>query len=154
MWILLFSALPQGGDGRVFSCEMSAEAPPERIWQIWTDVPNWHRWDSGLRSAVLQGPFVLDARGELLPDQGPASSFRVSAFEVGQSYTLRIPLPGGSLELRRSLRAGAPGQTIFRHEVRFRGLTGGVFARIMGRRYRAMLPGVLEHIRLMAEQKS
>lgn len=99
-----------------FSHSLRTSASPERIWQIWADVPNWYTWDSGLKSARLDGDFVLNATGRLTPDRGRSSKFKIVAFEAGRSYTFRTRLPLGGLYVKRTLSAEADG-TVFTHEV-------------------------------------
>jgi hypothetical protein len=134
-----------------FSHTVETSAAPDRIWQIWTDVPNWNRWDKGLKMAELLGPFAVGTRGKLIPDKGPTSTFILTALESGRSYTFRTKLPLGSLYVKRVL-SQQNGVTSFTHEVWFTGMSKGVFGRALGRKYRAILPNVLESIKTIAEQ--
>ena len=116
---------------------------PESIWKAWTDVPTWQEWDSGLQSATIKGNWQLGAKGKLIPDKGPKVKFEVIEFVEGQSYTLRMPLPLGSFYLHRFLHTEG-GQTQFTHQIYFKGLTAGIFAKSMGERYQKMLPPVMQ----------
>ena len=133
-----------------FHCTLATTAAPARIWAIWTDVAGWPRWDAGLRQAELRGLFVAGSTGQLVPDKGPKSSFRLTAVEPGQSYTFRTRLPLGALHVKRTLDQ-RNGQTVFTHEVWFTGLSKGLFGRVLGRKYRALLPQVLASIKAQAE---
>lgn len=133
-----------------FSHTLTTTARPETIWIIWTDVPNWSRWDDGLKTADLDGPFTVGTGGRLIPDKGPKSRFVITDLVPGQSYTFRTRLPLGSLYVKRFLTQ-QNGQTAFTHEVWFTGLTKGIFGRALGRNYRAILPDVLEKIKTLAE---
>ncbi|MEL7427607.1 MAG: polyketide cyclase, partial [Bacteroidota bacterium] len=44
-----------------FWYSLPTTASAEQIWQVWTDVPNWKNWDTGLQDATLEGDFMLDA---------------------------------------------------------------------------------------------
>jgi len=33
-------------------------APPQRIWQIFTDVEGWKAWNAGIESIAIDGPFA------------------------------------------------------------------------------------------------
>lgn len=132
---------------------METSASPERIWEVWTDVSRWHTWDTGLQAAALEGPFGLGAKGTLTSLEGRTSRFKIVALEPGISYTFKSTLPMGGLYVKRTLaRQGAA--TVFTHEVWFQGLTGGLFARMLGAEFRAMLPGVMAKVRLKAEGKA
>ncbi len=149
--LLSVQVMAQQSDTR-FNHTIETTAPPEMIWQIWTDVPNWKTWDDGLKDAELNGPFTATSQGVLIPDKGPRSKFVLTEVIPGQSYTFRTKLPLGALNVKRFLTT-ENSKTIFTHEVWFTGLTKNFFGRALGRNYRSLLPGVMEKIRLLAEQK-
>lgn len=149
--LLSIPTLAQQSNTR-FSHTVETSALPEDIWRVWTDVPNWKAWDDGLKAAELNGPFVADAKGVLIPDKGPKSTFTLTEVVSGQSYTFRTKLPLGALYVKRFLTT-QNGRTAFTHEVWFTGLTKGIFGRALGRNYREILPGVMEKIRLTAERQ-
>jgi Polyketide cyclase / dehydrase and lipid transport len=126
-------------------------AKPENIWAIWTDVANWHTWDTGLKNATLTEPFQLNAKGSILSLENRKSKFKVVAFDRGKSYTFKTNLPLGGLYVKRYLEVKNE-RTFFTHEVWFSGLTGGIFANMFGEKFKAMLPEVLENIKKMAEK--
>lgn len=150
--LLSVPALAQQSNTR-FSHTIETSALPEAIWRVWTDVPNWKVWDDGLKSAELNGPFVADTKGVLIPDKGPRSTFKLTEVLPDQSYTFRTRLPLGALYVKRFLST-KNGKTAFTHEVWFTGPTKGIFGRMLGRNYRKNLPDVMEKIRLIAEQPS
>ena len=134
-----------------FWYSMETVAPPEAIWSIWMDVPNWKNWDTGLKDASIEGEVKLDAKGTILSLEGRSSKFKVVEFTKGKSYTYKTRLPLGSLYVKRFLQT-ANGKTTFTHEVWFKGLTGGIFAKAFGGKFRNMLPDVLESIKEIAEK--
>ena len=48
----------------------STTASPERVWSLWSDPNNWSRWNSGIRSAVINGPLVSGATGTMETNRG------------------------------------------------------------------------------------
>lgn len=134
-----------------FSYSLQTSASAATIWAIWTDVSRWQTWDIGLISAEIFGPFEVGARGYLLPEQGPKSSFRLVAVQPGVSYTIRTRLPLGALYVKRTLSV-VEGHTQFTHEVWIAGISKPIFSRVLGRKFRAMLPDVLAAIKAQAEQ--
>lgn len=125
-------------------------AAPEKIWQIWTDVPNWKDWDSGLKEAAIKGEFGLNAKGIIRSLEGRKSKFKIVEFVEGKSYTFKTNLPLGGLYVKRYL-AVKNGQTYFTHEVWFKGITAGIFAKAFGKDFRKILPEVLTNIKTIAE---
>lgn len=134
-----------------FAHTETTTAEASRIWEIWTKVDQWYTWDTGLKSAQLNGPFVLGAKGKLKPDKGPSARFKIVALDPGKSYTFKTKLPFGGLFVKRTLETTDKG-TLFTHEVWFEGLTKNVFARKFGPRYQEMLPLVMRTIKTIAEQ--
>ena len=129
---------------------VKTSAEPEKIWDIWTDVANWKKWDSGLKDASLNGPFQLKAKGKIISLEGRTSRFKVTEFNPGISYTFKTNLPLGALHVKRYLQV-KQGVTFFTHEVWFTGLTGGLFAKQFGPEFRSLLPEVMEKIKKLAE---
>ncbi|TMM58924.1 polyketide cyclase [Maribacter algarum] len=134
-----------------FSNTTETKASPNKIWKIWTDVPNWKIWDSGLKDANLDGAFELNEKGKITSLEGKTSSFKIVSFEQGKSYTFKSNLPLGSLYVKRYLSITNDGTT-FTHEVWFKGLTGGLFAKKFGPKFREMLPQVMQNIKKLAEE--
>jgi hypothetical protein len=132
-----------------FSHTLKTVAAPERIWEIWTDVENWAQWDTELISADLDGAFVLGAIGRLKPKTGGATKFEISQFNPGNSYTFTIGLPLCSLWVHRYLSDRSDG-TYFTHEVSFQGLLAWLFGLLLGRKFQAVLPKVMENVARIA----
>ncbi len=149
---ILLAATAAAQDYTQFSHTVSTTASAEKIWSIWTDVPNWHQWDTGLQSATLDAPFQLGAKGKLVPDRGPKSKFKISALEEGRSYTFKTRIPFGWLIVRRFMEK-KDGQLFFTHEVEFTGLFKRAFAKRFGPRYKEMLPVVMQNIKVLAEKE-
>lgn len=131
---------------------VETSASPEVIWRIWTDVPNWKNWDTGLKDASMEGYFNLNSKGVITSLEDRKSKFKVVEYTEGQSYTYKTKLPLGSLYVKRYLTV-KEGKTIYTHEVWFKGLNGGIFAKAFGEKFRKMLPDVLTRIKEIAESK-
>lgn len=136
---------------RSFSHTLETQAAPADIWHWWTDIEHWQDWDTGLQSAVLTGPFAQGTKGVLLPDKGPKARFTITAYTPGVSYAFATQLPLGKLVVERTLHTDQ-GKTFFTHTVSFQGLSAPLFYRILGKRYRQMLPPVMEKLRELAEK--
>ena len=133
-----------------FWYSMETTASPQAIWSVWTDVPNWKNWDTGLKDASVTGEFTLAAKGVILSLENRKSRFKVVEYTEGESYTYKTKLPFGSLYVKRYLKT-QNGVTTFTHEVWFKGLTRGIFARAYGKEFREMLPQVLLNIKNIVE---
>jgi len=126
-------------------------APPEKIWCAWTDVERWPEWDSELVSATLDGSFALGTKGRVKPKRGPAARFSISELIPGKSYTFTTRLPLCEVKVSRRLTRNDGGGAFFTHVVSFVGPLSLVFGNLLGRRYRQVLPVVMENLRKTAE---
>lgn len=133
-----------------FNHTVKTSASPERIWAIWTDVEHWAEWDTELYNSELDGLFGLGATGKLTPKTGKVSTFEISQFSQGKSYTLTVKLPLCKLNVYRYL-SSQPDGIYFTHEVSFNGLLAIGFGLLLGRKFRAELPGVMNKIERIAE---
>ena len=135
---------------RHFWNSVETTASADEIWSIWMDVPNWKNWDVGLKDAIADDPIALHSIGKIISLEGRASKFKVVAFEKGKSYTFKTNLPLGGLYVKRSLEVKS-GKTYFTHEVWFKGITAGIFARNFGKKFRSMLPEAMNKIKKIVE---
>jgi Polyketide cyclase / dehydrase and lipid transport len=137
-----------------FAHTVGTVAMPGDVWAVWTDVDRWPEWDTELESASIEGVRLAPgAGGTLRPERGPTSSFVVSEFEPERGYAFTTQLPLCKLVVRRRLGEDGNGGTAFTHEVSFVGSLSFLFGTLLGRRFRAALPGVMENVRLMAESR-
>jgi hypothetical protein len=134
-----------------FSHTLKTGSSPEKIWVIWTDVDRWSEWDTELYSASIEGNFKLGAKGKLVPKTGPTSIFKITQYCQGESYTFTIKLPLCNLIVSRYLSTNLDGN-YFTHGVSFEGFLGFLFGFILGRRFRSVLPSVMENIKRIAEE--
>lgn len=138
---------------RRFFHTIHTTATPESIWNIWTDVPAWKAWDSGLRDASIDGEFCLGQSGTVISLEGRKSTFTITDYIAGSAYTFSTKLPLAALHVRRHLHVDGK-ETVFTHEVWFTGLAGGIFARLFGKKFRDMLPDVMEKVAQLALEES
>ncbi|HET8861212.1 SRPBCC family protein [Marivirga sp.] len=135
-----------------FSHTDSTKASSDKIWEVWTDVPNWKEWDKGLKEAMLEGDFVVGSKGKLIPDKGPKSKFVITELIPNKSYTFETKIPFGQLIIKRTLDQ-KDGLTYFTHDVEFTGILKKFLGKKLGKNYREMLPSVMNDIKLIAEGK-
>jgi uncharacterized protein YndB with AHSA1/START domain len=150
-------AVPPGtplaeGTNRAFSHEVTTRAPPDAVWALWTDASSWKDWDKGLKSAEHKGEMKVGSKGRIIPLDGPAAGFTVTAMEPGKSYAFRTGLPLASLTVSREITGTAP--TRFRHSVSFSGPLAGYWSGQFGPGFRAALPPTMETLAAMAEAEA
>ena len=140
-------------DPKWFSETVETRGTAASIWKVWTDVENWSSWDTGLQNASLLEEWGIGAKGILLSSQGRRVKFKIVEYIEGERYTFRIKLPLASFTVSRFLEANGDLNSLT-HEVRFKGLLGGLFARSLGKEFREKLPVVVQNVRKAAEIQS
>lgn len=132
-----------------FQHTMKTGAAVSAIWDVWTDVPNWPKWDTGLKEASLKSEFSEGVKGKLTPDKGPKTRFKIVDIKDEKGYMLKTKIPFGWLNVKRTLESKG-GDTYFTHEVEFTGLLKKVFFRKFGERYEKILPQVMQEVSKIA----
>lgn len=60
---------------------------PEKIWQIWTDVNNWHQWHDDLDYCSMKGPFEIGNYFMLKPKGIKAVKITLTDVKPGHQFT-------------------------------------------------------------------
>jgi hypothetical protein len=123
-----------------------------KAWQTLIDVEHWHKWDTELIQAKLEGIFENGAKGTMKPKTGPVLHFFISDFVPHQSYTINTKMPVGQLIIKRSLTE-SNNQIFFTDEIMFVGFLKYVFGIILGGQFRKVLPQVMLQFKQIAEAK-
>ena len=114
-----------------FSISIDINAPPQRVWDVMSDVERWHKWTPSVRSIRLLGggPLAVGRRLFIRQPKLPPAMWKVTAIEPGRGFTSRT---GSFLtwvvanHWVEPFGAGS-GATL---SLRFGGLFGGVVARL------------------------
>jgi len=59
---------------------------PERIWPLFADVAQWHRWNPGVEESALEGPFATGTWFTMKPPGQEALRSRLAAVQQGESF--------------------------------------------------------------------
>lgn len=150
MSLVAITKLSAQDEAYTFSHTDTTMVSMEALWQVWTDVDHWHHWDTGLKSAKLNGAFAVGTTGELIPDKGGPAKFEIVSIDPMRGYTFRTKIPMGLLVIKREARPLNQG-IAFTHTVQFTGNLRWLFYRLLGKRYKTMLPSVMRNVRLKAD---
>ncbi len=50
---------------------MDAPVSASQVWRVWSDLANWHTWDSGVDWVRPDGPFAEGTTYTMKPSAGP-----------------------------------------------------------------------------------
>jgi uncharacterized protein YndB with AHSA1/START domain len=110
-----------------FSFVTEIDAPIDRAWAVWSDMPKYPQWDPRELELRLDGPFAAGTTGYSRQKGNPGGAFRVLSVDAPTGWTNASPLPGGELviahrledlggrtRLTKSYRVTGPLQPLFR----------------------------------------
>lgn len=128
-------------------------AGPEYIWDLWTDVKNWNKWDHGLEMCDIYGKFQVGAKGWLKPKGGPKFKFEILEVEYLKKFKDRSNLPLTKLDFTHKIEKIGDIYLIT-HEVEMTGVLTFFFSRIIGKSIKNDLPHAMKNLVTQAEFKS
>ncbi len=129
-------------------------AKPSTIWRLWSDVENWKKFDTLLEYSYLDDgqKFELGATGVIKADGASKTRFTLSEVTQGVSFTetLFVPLYQ-RIELKRYFEKLETGQTVFTHEVVFKGRLRFLIYAVAASTFKKELPLVMGRLKSVAE---
>lgn len=135
-----------------YSVETTAKQ--STVWGLWSDVENWKRFDTLLEYSHLdEGQrFEAGATGVIKADGASKTGFRLTEVTPGVSFTetLFVPLYQ-RIELKRYFEKSESGQTIFTHEVVFKGRLRFLIYSVAASQFKKELPLVMGRLKAVAE---
>jgi len=92
---------------------LETSAPPERVWQVWSDVNRWPEWNPDMKASHIDGPLKLGATGNIDTRSGGKHDVVVTQFEQGRSFELEsTALPGTRMAIRAAIVPSGSGSRI------------------------------------------
>jgi uncharacterized membrane protein len=109
------------------------EAPPARVWSVFSDVERWPEWTASVtRLTALDGPgLAVGKRFEIKQPRLPKLVWRVTQVDEGGSWTWEQHSPGGRTVAVHEVIAAPGGGTLVRQRLDQQGPIGGLVARLM-----------------------
>jgi len=141
-------------EGYRLKYSVETTAKQSTIWHLWSDVENWKKFDTLLEYSYLDEgyQFELGATGAVKADGASKTRFKLIELTSGVSFTERLFVPlYQSIDLKRYFEESDQGNTIFTHEVVFKGRLRFLVYRIAARSFKTELPLVMGRLRDVAE---
>jgi hypothetical protein len=69
----------------------------EQVWQVWTDINQWHTWQSDIEYAKLDGKFKVGSSFLLKPKGSPAVRITLIEVEQNRKFTDLTQFPGAKM---------------------------------------------------------
>jgi len=62
-------------------------APREAVWRHWSDMASWPRWNDGIQTIDVEGPFSVGTTFTMTPPGDEPIRMRLVEIEPGESFT-------------------------------------------------------------------
>ena len=143
-------------DACTYRLTLITKAKPETIWKLWEDVNNWKDYDTILQYSYLkdEAEFAVGAIGYVKAEGAPKTKFEIIQVDSGNSFieSLKLPL-WSTLELKRYVSQNSDGDTIFTHEVEFKGWMKRAYYLLLAKTFKKELHLVMGRMRDLAETR-
>lgn len=113
---------------RSFTITTDIAAPPDRVWEVMSDVERWHEWTPSITKITRRdrGPLVVGSRAVIRQPKFPPAHWTVTEIDPGKSFTWVSAAPGMRVIARHWVEP-APGGSRATLSMSLEGLLGGVF---------------------------
>ncbi|HEY1978040.1 MAG TPA: SRPBCC family protein [Candidatus Baltobacteraceae bacterium] len=139
---------------KTFGVSRSTAASPQTLWRLWADANNWSAWNSGIRSAQVDGPISDGVRGVMTTNRGSVHDVTFHSVIAGQGFSLSMAGPPlTTITFSCDIVPDGQGSTIAQN-VAFAGPLGFLFGAMMGAEMAKHFVSVLDDLARTAEAQS
>lgn len=132
------------------------EAPPQLVWEVFSDVERWPEWTASVTSLVgRDGPALAAGRRFAIKQPGLQKLvWQVAEIEPGTSWTWVHRSPGVLVTARHYVTPLPGGRTLVRQELDQRGVLGALVAQLTVGRTKRFLAMEAQGLKARSEQLS
>ncbi|WP_166965418.1 SRPBCC family protein [Yeosuana marina] len=130
---------------------IKTNASREQIWNLWSDVKNWNKWDNEVEYSDMNGQFETGTFGILKPIKGPKSKFKLISVDKLNEFTSRSFLPLTKMDFIHEMNE-KNSELFITHGVEIKGLLTFLFSKVIGKKLIRELPKAMENLSKMAEK--
>ena len=132
------------------------EAPPQLVWDVFSDVEHWPDWTASVTSLVgLDGPALAVGKRFAIKQPGMQKLvWKVTEIDPGSSWTWVQRSPGVLVTARHDVTAQPGGRTLVRQQLDQRGVLGALVGRLMVKKTKRFLEQEAQGLKARSEQLS
>jgi uncharacterized protein YndB with AHSA1/START domain len=130
------------------------DAPPQLVWDVFTDVEHWPDWTASMTSLVgLDGPALAVGRRFAIKQPGMQKLvWKVTAIDPGSSWTWVQRSPGVLVTASHWVTPQTGGRTLVRQQLDQRGVLGALVGRLMLKKTKRFLELEAQGLKARSEQ--
>jgi uncharacterized membrane protein len=130
------------------------DAPPQLVWEVFSDVEHWPDWTASVTSlAGLDGSALAVGRRFAIKQPGMQRLvWQVTDIEPGASWTWVQRSPGVNVVAGHYVTAGPDGGTLVRQQLDQGGVLGALVGRLMLKKTRRFLAQEAQGLKARSEQ--
>lgn len=133
---------------------LETKAPPERLWQLWSDTSTWPSWNPDVQEVKLDRPLGPGATGTMRTKSGGTHNIAIKDVEPGRSFVLESDgVPATKLHFKCEVAPVSGGSRI-RQTVTLHGPLSFLFGPMMGGRIAQSFQPLLEGLAAAAEKRA
>lgn len=132
------------------------DAPPQIVWEVFTDVEHWPEWTASVTSLVgLDGSSLAVGRRFAIKQPGMSKLvWKVTELAPGRSWTWAQRSTGVRVTARHDVVARPGGRTLVRQQLDQRGALGALAGRLMANKTKRFLQLEAQGLKARSEQLS
>src|ERR1043165_5013607 len=117
---------------RLFDITVDIAAPPERVWQVMTDIERWPEWTESVDDVkrLDTGPLRVGSRARIKQPKFMSALWEVTDVEAPRSFTWISRSPGVVASAKHRIEPTAQGSRVTL-SVAYGGLLGGLVAKFL-----------------------
>lgn len=135
----------------IIEASEEATVDPEKIWELWSDVSSWPKWDRDLLWASLEAPFAEGAVGKLKPKGWVVSSFLITKVRSLEGFSDETAMPLTRAIFHHKLTQLDNGKVRITHSAEVRGLLAPLLRLTLGKKLAVGLPEAVKRLIEMAK---
>jgi hypothetical protein len=114
----------------MFSITVDVNTPPDRVFEVMTDVEHWHEWTPSVTSVkrLDGGPLAVGSRAVVRQPKFPPALWTISAIESGRGFTWVNRAPGVFVSAHHGVEPASGGSRATL-SLRYEGWLGRLLAR-------------------------
>jgi Polyketide cyclase / dehydrase and lipid transport len=130
-----------------------SKAPPEAVWERYTDVDNWSDWSKkGVEKSSLEGHFEVGSKGMSKAPHLPKGKFELIVVEPDRKFVSKAKLPGATLYFEHIVEPADGGSRIT-HRAILDGPLSAVWSPAISRIIERGMPDSVERLAEVAVEK-